>query len=377
VTLEAIFLISFVLLIVYIGKISSIYTSWEDAANWEPFYKDQEDFGASILIPMRNEAHHIYECIASVLLAADTSKLENLEIICIDDHSEDTSYQIVDGIKDKRVKVLSSKGIGKKAALHTGINASSYDYIMCTDGDCRVSPNWIRHTLSFLWKSKAKMTTGLVAISPTERYIEKWQYLDLLGMMAVTNHGIHTHQFRLANGANMAFKKSVFSDVGGYEANTTLASGDDVFLIQSAYQKYPDEVRFLKSSGSIVYTHGEDSWRKLWQQRKRWAGKTRAYQEKGVIHLQGYIWIYHLVTLSSLIAFPFWEGITFFTGLLLLFVKFCMDYLLLSRMATFFDNRKPLKWYLPIALMHFFYILLAGIQALLPQKYWWKNRKVT
>ena len=372
-----IFLISFVLLIIYIGKISSIYTSWDEVREWRPTTYDLEDTGLSIIIPMRNEVQNIKACLASILHAADRSQLNKIEVLCIDDQSEDTSFEIAQGIKDPRLIVVRSKTQGKKGAIQTAIDLASYDHILCTDADCIVHQDWIRQTLSFLLKSKAQMITGLVAISPTERFIDKWQYLDVMGMMAVTAFGIQRDSFRIGNGANMAFRKSAFLDLNAYSENTHLASGDDVFLIQAAYRKWPDQVRFFKSQGGMVYTKGEASWNTLWEQRKRWATKTRSYQEKGVIHLQGFIWFYHIIILVSLLSYPFFGGISFFTGLLMLFVKFCMDYLLLSKLADYFDNRDPLKWYIPIGIIHFFYLIYAGLMALIPQKYQWKNRRVS
>jgi hypothetical protein len=36
----------------------------------------------------------------------------------------------------------------------------------------------------------------------------------------------------MCNGANLAYKKSLFQELNGFQGNDTIASGDDVFLLQ-------------------------------------------------------------------------------------------------------------------------------------------------
>ena len=39
----------------------------------------------------------------------------------------------------------------------------------------------------------------------------------------------------LCNGANLAYKKSIFRELNGFEGNSHISSGDDIFLMEKAY----------------------------------------------------------------------------------------------------------------------------------------------
>ena len=49
----------------------------------------------------------------------------------------------------------------------------------------------------------------------------------------------------LCNGANMAYKKELFTNLHGFEGNNNLASGDDIFLLEKATKKYKKQVLHL------------------------------------------------------------------------------------------------------------------------------------
>jgi hypothetical protein len=45
----------------------------------------------------------------------------------------------------------------------------------------------------------------------------------------------------MCNGANFAYKKSLFESLGGFAGNKNIASGDDVFLLQKAVTEFPQK----------------------------------------------------------------------------------------------------------------------------------------
>jgi hypothetical protein len=57
--------------------------------------------------------------------------------------------------------------------------------------------------------------------------------------------------------------------LNGFNGNDTIASGDDVFLLQKHCR-----VSYLKSPNNIVITKPLDNWKSLCYQRVRWASKT-------------------------------------------------------------------------------------------------------
>ena len=58
----------------------------------------------------------------------------------------------------------------------------------------------------------------------------------------------------MCNGANLAYEKKVFYEVGGFEGIDKIASGDDMLLMHKIQKIYPDKIGYLKSADVIVKT---------------------------------------------------------------------------------------------------------------------------
>ena len=87
------------------------------------------------------------------------------EFIFIDDHSEDNGIAILTektkGLKT--VKIIELKdGLGKKAALITGINMAVGSLIITTDADCRFGNEWVKTITEFYEKNRPKLIVGPV-----------------------------------------------------------------------------------------------------------------------------------------------------------------------------------------------------------------------
>jgi glycosyltransferase involved in cell wall biosynthesis len=92
----------------------------------------------SIIIPVYNVEPYIRKCLDSVV----SQTYENLEIICIDDGSTDSSGKICDGYaeKDSRVKVFHQKNCGLSYALNVGLKNFTGDYLGFVDSDDWIEP---------------------------------------------------------------------------------------------------------------------------------------------------------------------------------------------------------------------------------------------
>ncbi|MCC8096363.1 MAG: glycosyltransferase family 2 protein [Tannerellaceae bacterium] len=81
----------------------------------------------SVIIPVYNAESYIEECLNSVM----TQTFRNIEVVLIDDGSEDLSNEIMQSfcIKDKRFKLFSQSNAGVSAARNEGIKRSAGRYI--------------------------------------------------------------------------------------------------------------------------------------------------------------------------------------------------------------------------------------------------------
>ena len=184
--------------------------------------------------------------------------------------------------------------------------------------------------------------------------------MDVLGMAGITGAGMHLGLHRMGNGANLAYQKSAFEQVGGYAGNRHIASGDDMFLLQKMAAEWPDGVAFLKNPQATVLTTAQSSWKAFWRQRLRWGGKNAALPE----------WPIRLILLAILLGcWSIWLGIAFWalgwvSGFVLLgqiLLKAGADYWLLSTLATYFGRRDLLRWFWPSLVLHTAYVALIGL----------------
>lgn len=133
----------------------------------------------SILIPFKNTAHFLSECLNSIL----EQSYQNWEVIAINDHSSDTSKKLVASyaLKDSRIKVLDNNGSGIISALQTAYYNAKGEYITRMDSDDIMKPNRLKHMSDSLFKKgKGHIAVGQVryfserGISDGYSRYEKW-----------------------------------------------------------------------------------------------------------------------------------------------------------------------------------------------------------
>ena len=105
----------------------------------------------SVIIPVYNQEKYILESIQSVM----EQTYENLEIIVIDDGSEDFSGKIVERIKDKRINYFYQKNRGVSAARNHGLKVAKGKYIAFIDSDDVWKIDKLQKEMELLLKEEA------------------------------------------------------------------------------------------------------------------------------------------------------------------------------------------------------------------------------
>jgi glycosyltransferase involved in cell wall biosynthesis len=85
----------------------------------------------SVIIPTYNRAHYVTEAIQSVL----NQSYKDFEIIVIDDGSTDNTREVIERLKDPRLKYFYQENQGVCVARNNGINVSVGEYIYFLDSD--------------------------------------------------------------------------------------------------------------------------------------------------------------------------------------------------------------------------------------------------
>lgn len=110
----------------------------------------------SIIVPVYNTERHLKKCVDSLLTQTHT----NLEIILVNDGSDDSSPQICDAYAaaDARVRVLHQQNAGLSAARNAGLDASTGSLIGFIDSDDYIDSNMFEDLLRALEMNDADMS---------------------------------------------------------------------------------------------------------------------------------------------------------------------------------------------------------------------------
>jgi cellulose synthase/poly-beta-1,6-N-acetylglucosamine synthase-like glycosyltransferase len=326
----------------------------------------------SVIVIARNEAANIAACLKSI--AAQTYPKELVEILLADDQSGDSTVEIASNLGIEQLKILTNKSLtGKKQLLSYAISVSEAELIICTDADCQVPQGWINQLIGLYVEHDAKFIAAPVQFSYNKTLFQKFQALDFLGMMAITGAGIKGAYLYMCNGANLAYPKAVFQEVGGFEGIDKKASGDDMLLLQKLALKYPNDIVYIKNPRAAVLTKAQKTLNEFWQQRLRWASKSGDYPQTFAIIQLLMVWLFMFCILICFIVALF-EPSLFVVFAIMLLTKIIADFLLLYSAASYFSSKHLLRIFIPALFLHWFYILSVGFVSVFKKKYRWKGR---
>jgi len=331
----------------------------------------------TVLIAARNEEAGIHKTIEDIL--AQQYPKELMEVIIADDHSTDRTAEIILSYANRGIKLLQLKedkalNSYKKKAISEAIRSSTGDLMVATDADCRMAPHWLQSIVSRFEESDVLMLSSPVAFFEDKNLFERLQTLEFSAFIGLGAATIGNKKASTCNGANLAYKKSVFNEVGGFKGVDDLASGDDELLLQKVAATYPGRIGFLKQREAIVYTYAKPTWEEFKQQRRRWASKSVKYKDKSIVALAVGFWFFNVVILVNLVAGIF-DLYYLKIAVVQLLLKILVEGIFLLLIASFF-KRKKLLLLLPLgSLLHVFYVVYIGIIGN-KSTYEWKGRKV-
>jgi len=362
----------------YAGLIFTITVGWLRLKEFTPT-GSLNKIKVSIVIAVRNEALNVEALLTSLMKQNYPAHL--LEIIIVDDHSEDHTSQLAEnysaihnpGFSLKLMRLNEGRS-GKKAALQEGISLARGELIVITDADCHAPASWISTVASFYEKYNPKMILGPVRMTDGGSFFGKLQSIEFLSLISSAAGSCNAGFPLLANGANIAFTRHAFDACNGFNDNLQYASGDDMFLMMNIKKQFgPGSIRFLRSMGAIVQTPATQDFKSFVQQRMRWVSKSRGYADKLLIAASLLVFLTNLSLATAVVS------VIFFPDKLLLFValyviKLIVDFPLMIGFARF-QRSTSLIWLLPLVeIVNSFYTLLIGISGNI-SGYKWKGRK--
>ena len=216
----------------------------------------------SIVVPVYNAYETIKECIESIL-DNDYPK-ELTEILAIDDGSTDKTLELLEEIKDNRLKILVQDHGGPAKARNLGIHESKGDIIIFTDSDCISPKDWLKKMTERI--KEDKVIGG--GIEPSEGYTI-WERFEQNRRDRL--YGKEEKTADLLPSCNLAVKKEILNEVNGFDERFKYASWEDYDLCNRIHAKgysiyyYPDIHILHKHSTTFkgilkkAYTHGREN----------------------------------------------------------------------------------------------------------------------
>ncbi len=143
----------------------------------------------SVIIPVYNVGKYLQRCIDSVL----RQTYQNLEIILVDDGSEDVSGDICEfnKSKDRRIQVIHKENGGQSDARNTGIAVAAGEYITFLDSDDYVASDYVEYLYTLIRIYHADISTCKnvkVSIEEEREMVSRGEPLILNGVEAAKHN---------------------------------------------------------------------------------------------------------------------------------------------------------------------------------------------
>lgn len=235
----------------------------------------------TVIVAARNEAANICRCLASI--AQLNYPAQHLRVLVVDDGSTDSTNSIVSGfIREKpHFRLINlddsetpeGKLKGKPKAVDTAIQQTPDEFIMLTDADCEVPADWVYRTLAHLVEPDVGIVTGFTLLDQKNDgtpLFGRLQSLDLTFLLSIGKGFVELNNPVSCIGNNLSFKKSVYTDVGGFE-QIPFSVTEDFAFFKTVAQTTSWKTRFLLDTRQQVCSRPLLTLKAFYRQRKRWA----------------------------------------------------------------------------------------------------------
>lgn len=197
----------------------------------------------SIVIPARDEAVNIGECLQCIMLL-DYPK-DALEIIVVDDNSSDGTAAIINeyAARDERISLISCESLpegwmGKSHACWQGVKSASGEWLLFVDADTYLNSSAAQAALDYALSTKREF----LSVIPFQRIISLQERISLPGVFlgfasAIDFNRVNDPEdtFAIANGQFLLFSRNAYNRIGGHKAIRAEVS-DDLAFARAAQQ---------------------------------------------------------------------------------------------------------------------------------------------
>ncbi len=231
----------------------------------------------SVVVAGRNEEEIIGASVKS-LLAQD---YPNLEILVIDDHSDDrTSAEVRPYTKDPRVRLVRNNAergrSGRPSASNLGLRLARGEFLVSLDADTTFDAHLVSSLLAPFADPEVGVVAGNVVIRNwRDNTLTRLQALEYAVAIDVNKRWSDARGAVLqASGAVGAFRRAALRDIGGWEQQLGEDTDVSLRMVKAGW-------RLVFAPNAIARTDCPRSLRVVMKQRFRWdRGGLRAFFKK-------------------------------------------------------------------------------------------------
>lgn len=376
--------------------------------------ENARQYSVSVVVAARNEERNIGRCLER--LVSQDYPSDRVELVVVDDRSEDGTGEIVEdfgrryaNVRLVRVDAVPMGLSAKKYALTQGISASKGEIILVTDADCLPGRGWLSGMMRYfepdvglvagcspfkvgegLFGSVVRVFEQVIALGVNQGYSEVTLSRGVgsagvspLSMESQSGMGSQSvwHRFFerllafeamvtatmaagsigigggvMCAGGNLAYRREVFEEVGGFSRIENVRSGDDTLLLQLVGKATNWKVRYSISPKTFVQTFPPDGVRAFYDQRTRHLSTAKIFT-KPLLALAGAVYLFDFLLIVSV---P-WALITGTMGPLICFsAKILADWTAIWRSSKLFGRRGLLGLFPLMEILYPLYIVLFG-----------------
>jgi cellulose synthase/poly-beta-1,6-N-acetylglucosamine synthase-like glycosyltransferase len=325
----------------------------------------------SIIVAARNEETRIDACLSS--LSRLTYQRDLLEIVVVDDHSDDGTRAVVNRHAGQNPSLrLIDAGAprngrhGKVNALMAGIEATRGEILLFTDADCTVPPEWVDRTIGYYADDRVAVVAGFITIDG-RGWLAGIQGLDWLLLVSAASAAASLRFPVTAVGNNLSIRRRAYEQVGGF-GGIPFSVTEDFALVKAVTTSGGGDIVIPLDPGTTIQTLPCRDLRSLFSQRKRWFVGGRGMPVSRMLAF-AVAWLFHLVLIPGLFLME--PGL----WLSLLAVKTVADLsLVVPAMLTMRETGR-LRYWLPFQVYFWCYVVILPVLTAVLPKVRWKQRE--
>jgi cellulose synthase/poly-beta-1,6-N-acetylglucosamine synthase-like glycosyltransferase/peptidoglycan/xylan/chitin deacetylase (PgdA/CDA1 family) len=224
----------------------------------------EKPFPVTVVIPAFNEEKVIATTINGIL----SSTYENLQVVVVDDGSQDNTSRVVRNAfgNDERVTLITMPNSGKASALNTGLSRAAGEIIVALDADTQFNRDTIARLVRWFSDAQIGAVAGNAKVGNRVNMITRWQALEYIVAQNLERRALAAlGTLTVVPGAVGAWRRDALAALGGFRSDT-VAEDQDLTI---DLQRHGYRVHF--DSSAIAWTEAPVTFRGLARQRFRWA----------------------------------------------------------------------------------------------------------